>query len=138
MRSMGKYVIQQIGKKILSGDMNLTRISFPIRGMIAKSALEKNLMSTIYFPLYINRACIVPNKLERLKLVITATISTFYVNLSFHKPLNPILGETIKGHLDDGTQLYAEQICHHPPISCFYGIGPDKNYLYYGNYHYEA
>lgn len=83
--------------------MNLTKISFPIRCMIAKSALEKNLMSTIFFPLYINRACKIINKIERLKLVITAAISTFYVNLSFHKPLNPILGETIKGHLDDGT-----------------------------------
>ena len=75
--------------------MNLTKISFPIRGMIAKSALEKNLMSTIYFPLYINKACMIHNNVERLKLVITATLSTFYINLSFHKPLNPILGETI-------------------------------------------
>lgn len=43
MRSVGTYVIQQIGRKILSGDMNLTKISFPIKAMIAKSALEKNL-----------------------------------------------------------------------------------------------
>ena len=75
--------------------MNLTKISFPIRGMIAKSGLEKNLASTIYFPFYINRACQIADKLERFKLVISACISTFYINLSFHKPLNPILGETI-------------------------------------------
>jgi hypothetical protein len=40
--------------------------------------------------------------------VITATIATFHINLSFHKPLNPILGETVEGLLSDGTKLYAE------------------------------
>jgi hypothetical protein len=103
MRGVGKYVIAQIGKKLLSGDMNLTRISFPIRGMIAKSGLEKNLASTIFFPLYVNKACSITSTIERFKLVMTACISTFFINLSFHKPLNPILGETIQGHLNDGT-----------------------------------
>lgn len=117
MRSVGAYVIAQIGKKILSGDMNLTKISFPIRAMIAKSALERNLQSTIFFPLYLNRASMSPNPIERLKLVLTATIATFYINLSFLKPLNPILGETLQGSLNDGTTLFAEQISHHPPIS---------------------
>ncbi len=109
MRSVGKYVIAQIGKKILSGDLNLTRISFPIKAMVAKSALENTLQSAIFFPLYMNRACIMKhNRIEKIKLVITATIASFYVNCSFHKPLNPILGETVSGHLEDGTLLYAE------------------------------
>ena len=103
MRSVGKFVVQEIGKKILSGDMNLTKISFPVRAMIAKSALERTLNSAIFFPLYVNRASILSNKIERFKMVITATIASFYVNLSFYKPLNPILGETVAGHLDDGT-----------------------------------
>ena len=88
--------------------MNLTKISFPIKAMIAKSALEKNLLSTIFFPLFINKAVQTNDHLEQLKLVITATISTFYQNLSFHKPLNPILGETVEGFLNDGTILFAE------------------------------
>lgn len=37
---MGKEIIKQIGKKILSGSLNLTRISFPIRVMVPKTALE--------------------------------------------------------------------------------------------------
>ncbi|CAD8174672.1 unnamed protein product [Paramecium octaurelia] len=138
MRSVGTYVIQQIGRKILSGDMNLTKISFPIKAMIAKSALEKNLQSTIFFPLYINRAVQTLDYMEQLKLVITATIATFHINLSFHKPLNPILGETVEGFLSDGTKLYAEQISHHPPVSQFYGVGRDNSYKYFGNYWYEA
>lgn len=44
--------------------MNLTKISFPIKAMIAKSALEKNLLSTIFFPLFINRAVQTQDALE--------------------------------------------------------------------------
>jgi hypothetical protein len=108
MRSVGKYVIHQIGKKLLSGSLNLTKISFPIKAMVAKSALEKTFYSAMFFPLYINRAVIVHNFVERMKLVITASIASFCYTLSFHKPLNPILGETVNGSLEDGTQLYAE------------------------------
>jgi hypothetical protein len=127
MRSVGKYVLSQIGRKILSGDLNLTRISFPIKAMVAKSALENTLHSATFFPLFINRAHH-QSPLEKLKLVITATIASFHVNLSFHKPLNPIIGETVSGNLQDGTQLYSEQISHHPPVSYIYGVG--KNYTY--------
>lgn len=108
MRSLAKYVISEVGKKILSGDLNLTKISFPVRACIANSALERTFNSAIFFPLYVNRACIVQNKIERFKLVITATIASFYINCSFLKPLNPILGETVNGHMEDGTEMYAE------------------------------
>lgn len=98
IRSIGKYIVKEIGKKILSGSLNLTTVSFPIRCMIPKSALEKALMGTCLFPLYINRAASITDKVERVKLVITAAISPFYINLSFLKPLNPILGETIQAN----------------------------------------
>lgn len=39
-RSVGKEMVKQIGKKILSGSLNLTKVSFPIRVMIPKTALE--------------------------------------------------------------------------------------------------
>ena len=39
-RSAGKEIIKLIGKKILSGSLNLTQISFPIRVMVPKTALE--------------------------------------------------------------------------------------------------
>ena len=56
-RSVGKSMIKEIGRKIISGNFNLTTISFPIIAMIPCSALEKMFMSTILFPLYINMAC---------------------------------------------------------------------------------
>lgn len=39
-RSVGKEIIMQIGKQILTGKFNLTKISFPIKIMIPRSALE--------------------------------------------------------------------------------------------------
>lgn len=40
IRSLGKEIIKEIGRKIISGSFNLTTISFPIKCMIPKSALE--------------------------------------------------------------------------------------------------
>jgi hypothetical protein len=37
-------MIKEIGKKIIGGDFNLTTVSFPIKAMIPKSALEKTFM----------------------------------------------------------------------------------------------
>lgn len=73
-----------------------------------------------------------------MKLVICATLGNFYINCSFFKPLNPILGETAEGAYADGTQLYCEQISHHPPITYIYATGPNKSYRFYGNYNYES
>ena len=39
LRGVGKFVLGQVGRKLLSGDFNLTQISFPIKAMIPKSAL---------------------------------------------------------------------------------------------------
>ena len=39
IRSIGKEMIKIVGKKLISGDLNLTRISFPIRAMVPKTSL---------------------------------------------------------------------------------------------------
>jgi hypothetical protein len=38
-------MIKLIGKKLISGDLNLTRISFPIKAMVPKTALENSTMA---------------------------------------------------------------------------------------------
>lgn len=76
-RGVGRDMISQIGHKLLSGNFNLTTISFPIRAMIPKSALEKQFMQTLLFPLYMNKATLVSNPVERLKLVIVALLSNY-------------------------------------------------------------
>lgn len=39
-RSIGKEIILEIGKKILTGKLNLTKITFPIKAMVPRSVLE--------------------------------------------------------------------------------------------------
>ncbi len=47
-----------------------------------------------------------------------------------------MLGETFNGEFEDGTQFYAEQTCHRPPISHFMMVGPQDRFVYtgYGNF----
>lgn len=41
-------MIKLFGKKMLSGDFNLTRISFPIKTMVPKTALENCTFGCIF------------------------------------------------------------------------------------------
>jgi hypothetical protein len=70
--------------------------------------------------------------MERMKFVIAASIAFLYPCHTWDKPLNPILGETFQGTLLDGTDVYLEQISHHPPISFILLEGPDKLYRFSG------
>lgn len=48
------------------------------------------------------------------------------------KPFNPILGETWQAAEPDGSQIFLEQISHHPPISAFQLLGPRGLYTFCG------
>jgi hypothetical protein len=48
IRSIGKEMIKLIGKKLISGDLNLTRISFPIKAMVPKTELENSTMACTF------------------------------------------------------------------------------------------
>jgi hypothetical protein len=48
--------VKQIGKKILTGSLNLTKVSFPIKAMIPKTALETSIHAgTKYFKSFLKR-----------------------------------------------------------------------------------
>lgn len=132
MRSSGYDIIKQIGKKIITGDFNLTTISFPIRVMLPMSILQSIGKSIFQFPIYLNLAANQIDPLERFKLLITGTISCFHANSDILKPLNPILGETHIMKYEDGSVIYLEQTCHHPPVSNYIMYGPNKNFTFSG------
>ena len=121
-----------IGKKIFSGKMDLTRISFPIKCMAPISTLE--LMPTLQSTMvvYLNKAASISDPLERMKLLMTHNISFFYKEKIFEKPLNPIVGETYQSVGQDGAMIYCEQSAHHPPTSHYLIEGPNKNYVFSG------
>jgi hypothetical protein len=59
-----------------------------------------------------------------MKFVMTASVSYIYPTHCFDKPLNPILGETYQAIHEDGSEIFLEQVCHHPPISYILMNGP--------------
>ena len=71
--------------------------------MCPKSALQAALTGTCLFPIYINKACMQTDKVERMKYIITASLGNFPIANSFLKPLNPLLGETFEAKYVDGT-----------------------------------
>jgi hypothetical protein len=80
-------MIKIVGKKIISGDLNLTRISFPIKAMVPKTALENSTMSCCMNPYFMKKACEAKDPVERFKYVITNTIAAFYYITMFLKPV---------------------------------------------------
>ncbi|CAG9326920.1 KES1_7 [Blepharisma stoltei] len=138
LRSVGKEIIREMGKKILSGNLNLTQISFPIRCMQGNTALHNTLKTALMNPLYLTKAAYINDPVERMKLVIVSSISSFIHTSTFEKPLNPVLGETLHGYLEDGSELYAEQSSHHPPVSHFLIKGPSDSYQVSGYFNFIA
>lgn len=56
-------MIKLIGKKIISGDLNLTRISFPIKAMVPKTELENSTMACKFDVILIG--CTMPYFMKR-------------------------------------------------------------------------
>jgi hypothetical protein len=143
LRSVGKEIIKSVGKKVLQGDFNLTTISFPIRCMQPFTSLHNTLKSMTLGPLFFTKAALASSPVERLKFLAVATMGTYRNTTTFMKPvsdkqLNPIIGETLTAEFEDGTRMYCEQTCNHPPVSHFLILGPDDLYRVVGYTLYET
>lgn len=88
MRSTGWELAKTIGKKLLSGDFNLTTIPFPIKVMIPKTILQNVALSVFQLPVYFDIAACQKDHLERFKFIIVATLSCFHQSSNFWKPVN--------------------------------------------------
>ena len=138
LRGIGWDLIKQIGRKILSGDFNLTTVTMPIKVMVPISILQHICNGHFNFPLYLNIASNLTDDLERMKYVIVATISCWYKSSVILKPLNPIWGETYEMMWEDGSHEYVEQTSHHPPCSNFIIYGPNNNYKFSGYFNFTS
>lgn len=56
LRSVGKEMVKLIGRKLLSGELNVTKISFPIKACAPRTALNNSIESCVIFPHFMNRA----------------------------------------------------------------------------------
>ncbi len=91
IRSTGWELIKQIGKKIISGDFNLTTVSIPIKVMIPVTILQGIANSMFTYPIYFGLASLQNNSLERFKFVIVASLSPFHRSSYFLKPVKNYL-----------------------------------------------
>lgn len=87
LRGVGWDLIKQIGKKIISGDFNLTTISMPIKVMMPLTILQTIAESIFNFPYYLNIAHFYSDPVEKMKFLITATISCYHKTSNFKKPV---------------------------------------------------
>lgn len=131
-RSAFKDIVKQLGKTIFSGKFNIGSVSFPISCMSHQSILYLIATMSIHSPIYMTRAALQRDPIERMRMVMLTSLSFLQPCHIFDKPLNPILGETMQARLVDGSQVCLEQIMHHPPTSFIYQEGPDKLYRWSG------
>ena len=102
-RNAMKDIIKQLGRTIFSGKFNIGSVSFPISCMSHQSILYLIATMSIHSPIYMTRAALATDPVERMKFVLTTSLSFLQPCHVFNKPLNPILGETLQGKLDDGS-----------------------------------
>ncbi|KDD73543.1 hypothetical protein H632_c2068p0, partial [Helicosporidium sp. ATCC 50920] len=104
MEMMGK-----IGKNLLKGQLDLLKVSLPVKIFEPRSYLEK-LADPWVYPEFLDRAAQSSDPVVRLKWVSTYFLAGFHrAFLSWRKPFNPILGETWAAALPDGSHIFLEQ-----------------------------
>jgi len=123
--------LKTLGQKFLQG-ADLSSTPFPVYINEPRSYLEMLCDGWCTAPTYLTQAAKTTDPVERLKLVITFAISGLHNTVHLKKPFNPILGETYQATFEDGTEVFCEQTCHHPPITAWELVGPDREYFLYG------
>ena len=108
LRNALKYMIGQVGRRLMSGKFELSTISFPIWCMEPYSGLQ--LYASISKPIsqYLTAAALTDDPVQRMKLVMTASMAYMFPCHKFGKPLNPVLGETYQAVLEDGGNVTIE------------------------------
>ncbi|KAG2454102.1 hypothetical protein HYH02_001141 [Chlamydomonas schloesseri] len=124
--------LKGVGAHMFKEGINLTKISLPVCLFEPRSFLERLTTNWEYNSLLVAAAgCADPA--DRLRYVVAFAVSGLCRQVSFHKPFNPILGETYQAVYPNGIEVYCEQISHHPPISSWQVYEPEGKFVFYGN-----
>lgn len=124
-------LIKQLGQTITQG-ASLTSIAIPVKIAEPRSYLELATDGWCYTS-FLNKAAEEKDPVQRLKYVISFAIAGLSNTCTPKKPFNPILGETFEATFEDGTEVFCEQVSHHPPISNWQVIGPNGSFHFYGS-----
>ncbi|XP_046841435.1 oxysterol-binding protein 1-like isoform X2 [Xenia sp. Carnegie-2017] len=109
---------------------DLSNISMPVNFNEPISMLQRLTEEMEYSDL-LDKAAQAKNSLEEMCYVAAFTISSYSTtSVRVAKPFNPLLGETYEmdRSWEEGWRCLAEQVSHHPPITCFHIEHPDWTY----------
>lgn len=127
------HLVKSLGSNLLEGK-SMINISLPVRIFEPRSFLQRMTDIWAYAPLFLTKAAKEKDAVERIKWIVVWFISGLHRGTTNQKPFNPILGETFQGRYIDGTNVYIEQVSHHPPISMFQLLGPNHLWHYHGHH----
>ena len=133
-------VVFEVLKKFSKGLFSSTTLGASLPCLLFEARSETDRIAELWRvkAFYLSKAAMITDKVERMKLVVTSEIAQNYLGARKLKSFNPLLGETFECSVSDGSQVYTEQICHHPPITAYYISGPNKGYTQGGSEHYEV
>jgi len=123
-------LIKQIGANIVRGK-SIMNVSLPVYIFEPYSLLDRTAALFCYVPSMIEPIVDIVDPIERMKMLMTWSVSTLHIGIGQKKPFNPILGETYQGKIGD-LSIYFEQTEHHPPIAHYLIVG--KNLKMHGKY----
>jgi len=106
---------------------DLSKISMPVTLNEPLSTLQR-LCEELEYSELIEKAVSANSPLDRMIWVAAFAISAYASTnaRASHKPFNPLLGETYECVREDkGFRYIAEQVSHHPPVSCVHATGSD-------------
>lgn len=127
-------IAKDLGRKLLTGSLNLINLSMPVRMFEDRSYLQK-LADVWVYPRLLSKAVEAKDPVVRLQWTVAWFVAGLqHVFQSWKKPFNPLLGETWQAQqAGGGCQIFMEQLSHHPPISAFEMIGPGGAYTFTGH-----
>ncbi|KAL0490048.1 oxysterol-binding protein [Acrasis kona] len=129
-------IMKKLGTNLVEGK-DLVSVSLPVYLFEPRSFLQRLTDTWAYYDQYLPIAAKTDDPILRLALVISFGISGLHQTCIAKKPFNPILGETFEAvYTIDNTELFVEQISHHPPITTWEMKG--EGYSFTGQAGYQA
>jgi hypothetical protein len=137
-RHVVRDMLRQVGSSFIEGK-DLVNVSLPIRLFEPRSFLQRLTDDWAYCSTLLKAAAHATDTLDRFKLTIAFAIAGLHKSATMFKPFNPLLGETFQACMpSDGTRIYLEQTCHHPPVTHWRIRAADRSYEFTGFGAYSA
>lgn len=107
-----KEVLSKATKKIVNGDFaDVLKVPSPAYFHHPRSFLEGACYDLSYSSLFMTKAALTEDPIERIKLILAMYIGGHHINpatIGLRAPLNPVIGETVQRVLQDGSKFYGE------------------------------